>query len=86
MMKNNGRKKIIMKFETSKMITDLIKKNNELTVKATQLDCILRYVSSSPYSVSKDDIFAIVGKPSAAETADKTADKKEDITDGDLSF
>lgn len=75
-----------MKFETSKMITDLIKKNNELTVKATQLDCILRYVSSSPYSVSKDDIFAIVGKPSAAETADKTADKKEDITDGDLSF
>ena len=74
-----------MKFETSKMITDLIKKNNELTVKATQLDCILRYVSSSKYSVSKDDIFAIVGEPSAAETADK-AEKKEDITDGDLSF
>ena len=84
-MKNNERKKIIMKFETSKMITDLIKKNNELTVKATQLDCILRYVSSSQYSVSKDEIFAIVGKPSAAETADK-AEKKEDITDGDLSF
>lgn len=74
-----------MKFETSKIITDLIKKNNELTVKATQLDCILRYVSSSQYSVSKDEIFAIVGKPSAAETADK-AEKKEDITDGDLSF
>ena len=46
-MKNNERKEIIMKSETSKMITDLIKKNNELTVKATQLDCILRYVSSS---------------------------------------
>jgi hypothetical protein len=82
MMKNNERKEIIMKSETSKMITDLIKKNNELTVKATQLDCILRYVSSSQYSVSKDEIFAIVGKPCAAETADK----KEDITDGDLSF
>lgn len=82
MMKNNERKKIIMKSETSKMITDLIKKNNELTVKATQLDCILRYVSSSKYSVSKDDIFAIVGEPCAAETAAK----KEDITDGDLSF
>ena len=74
-----------MKFETLKMITDLIKKNNELTVTAAQLDCILRYVSSSQYSVSKDEIFAIVGKPSAAETADK-AEKKEDITDGDLSF
>jgi len=84
-MKNNERKKIIMKFETSKMITDLIKKNNELTVKATQLDCILRYVSSSQYSVSKEEIFAIVGEPYATETADK-AEKKEDITDGDLSF
>lgn len=82
MMKNNERKVIIMNLATTNLITDLIKKNNELTVKAAQLDCILRYVSSSQYSVSKDEIFAIVGKPSAAETADK----KEDITDGDLSF
>lgn len=85
MMKNNERNVIIMNLATTNLITDLIKKNNELAVKATQLDCILRYVSSSQYSVSKDEIFAIVGKPSAAETADK-AEKKEDITDGDLSF
>ena len=84
-MKNNERNVIIMNLATTNLITDLIKKNNELAVKATQLDCILRYVSSSQYSVSKDEIFAIVGKPSAAETADK-AEKKEDITDGDLSF
>lgn len=82
MMKNNERKEIIMNPSIINLITDLIEKNNELTVKATQLDCILRYVSSSQYSVSKDEIFAIVGEPCAAETADK----KEDITDGDLSF
>lgn len=78
MMRNNERKVIIMNLATTNLITDLIKKNNELTVKATQLDCILRYVSASQYSISKDEIFAIVGEPCAAETADK----KEDITDG----
>lgn len=85
MMKNNERKVIIMDLATTNLITDLIKKNNELTVKATQLDCILNYVSSSKYSITKEEIFVIVGEPNAAETADK-AEKKEDITDGDLSF